>query len=247
MSRYQTSQGHKAELEGTSSSNIKAHKDAHEAYFERCNLVNQAKAHLAKLDGTTSKGTGSSKKATKKLKETAAVASQADPALQAEYMSDIKQAQEATKKAKAKGEQAAADMFQVYTNLLSIDAKYAWNKIVHKQRTSDPYTDLQGCSRKGPRGLLRKSFDDCMTFNLLAMFPNNAAEQERYKITNILRKPQHGSVCQFVQHVEQLNSNIAQLPCWFYSPSAKPSTISMNVPFAEADLASHVLWMCSHM
>jgi hypothetical protein len=37
--------------------------------------------------------------------------------------------------------------------LLSIDAKYAWNKIVHKQTASDPYTDLQGCTKKGPRGL----------------------------------------------------------------------------------------------
>ncbi len=75
-------------------------------------LVKQAKAHLAKLDGTTSEVAGSSKKSTKKPKETAAAASPADPALQAEYMSDIKQAQEATQKAKAKGEQAAEDMFQ---------------------------------------------------------------------------------------------------------------------------------------
>jgi hypothetical protein len=49
---------------------------------------------------------------------------------------------------------------------------------------------------------------------------------------------------QFMQHVEQLNSYIAQLPCWFYNPSAKPSTISANALFTEADLASHVLWMC---
>ncbi len=61
---------------------------------------------------------------------------------------------------------------------------------------------------------------------------------------NMLKKPQRISVHQFVQHVEQLNSYIMQLPCWFYSPSAKPSTIPMNVPFTKADLASHVLWMC---
>jgi hypothetical protein len=72
-----------------------------------------------------------------------------------------------------------------------------------------------------------------MLFHLLTMFPNNAAEQERYYITNVLKKPQHISVCQFVQGVEQLNCYIAQLPCWFYSPSAKPSTISMNILFAK--------------
>jgi hypothetical protein len=49
-----------------------------------------------------------------------------------------------------------------------------------------------------------------------------------------------------VQHVEQLNSYISQLPCWYYSPSMKANTIPMNVPFAEADLSSHVLRMCPY-
>jgi hypothetical protein len=81
-------------------------------------------------------------------------------------------------------------------------------------------------------------------FHLLTMFPNNAAEQEMYYITNVLKKPKRISVCQFVQHVEQLNSFIAQLPCWFHSPSAKPNTTPVYVPFTEADLPSHVLQMC---
>jgi hypothetical protein len=89
-----------------------------------------------------------------------------------------------------------------------------------------------------------KSFNDCMVIHLLTAFPNNAAEQERYYITNMLKKPQRISVCQFVQRVEQLNSHITQLPCWFYSPSAKPSMISMNLPFTKADLVSHLLWVC---
>jgi hypothetical protein len=76
------------------------------------------------------------------------------------------------------------------------------------------------------------------------MCPNNAAEQERCYITNVLKKPQHVSMHQFVQHVEQLNSYIAQLSCRYYSPSAKPSTIPANAPFTEADLVSPILWMC---
>ena len=88
--------------------------------------------------------------------------------------------------------------------------------------------DLQGISRKGPRGLLRKAFDDCIMFQLLTVFPNNVAEQERYYLTNVLKKPQH--VSWFVQHVEQLNSYIVQLPYWFYSPSVKPTTIPVNAP-----------------
>ncbi len=42
---------------------------------------------------------------------TTAEASPADPALQADLVSEIKQAQEAADKVKAKGEQAAMDMF----------------------------------------------------------------------------------------------------------------------------------------
>jgi hypothetical protein len=112
---------------------------------------------------------------------------------------------------------------------------------------TDTYTDLQGCTKKVPRGLSRKSFADCMMFHLLTVFPNNAAEQEWYYITNVLKNPQCMSICQFVQHVEQLNSYISQLPCWYYSPSANVGMIPMNVTFPEADLASHILLMSPHM
>jgi hypothetical protein len=82
-------------------------------------------------------------------------------------------------------------------------------------------------------------------FHLLTVFPNNAAEQERYYITNV-QKPQRVSIRQFVQRVEQLNSYISQLPCWYYSPSVKANMILMKLPFAEADLLSHVLRMCPY-
>ncbi len=104
-----------------------------------------------------------------------------------------------------KRDKAAEDMFQLYANLLSVDARYAWNKIVQEQTNAYPYTDLQGLTRKGPRGMWRKSFADCVTFHLLTVFPNNTAEQERYYITNVLKKPQRISIRQFVQRVEQLN------------------------------------------
>jgi hypothetical protein len=78
------------------------------------------------------------------------------------------------------------NMFQLYSNLQSVNAKYVWNKIVHEQSASDPYKDLQGCSKKGPRGLLHQSFNDCVMFHLLTIFPSNTAEQERYYIMNML-------------------------------------------------------------
>ena len=166
--------------------------------------------------------------------------------LRTESRAELKLAGLAVKSVADLRDEAAQGMFELYANLLSVDARYAWNKIVQEQTEADPYQDLQGLNRKGPRGMSRKSFEDCVMFHLLTVFPNNAAEQERYYITNVLKKPQRVSIRQFLQRVEQLNSYIAQLPCWYYSPSVKVKTVPMNVAFPEADLASHVLRMCPY-
>jgi hypothetical protein len=89
-----------------------------------------------------------------------------------------------------------------------------------------------------------KLFNDCMMFHLLTVFPINAAEQEKYYISNVLRKPLRINVCQFVWHVEQLNAYIAQMPCFYYSPNANASTKPENIPFTKAELGAHVLRMC---
>jgi hypothetical protein len=166
--------------------------------------------------------------------------------LHAETKAELKQAALAAVEAMTQRDKAAVDMFQLYANLLSVDARYAWNKIIQDQTKADPYQDLQRLTRKGPRGMSRKSFEDCVMFHLLTVFPYNAAEQERYYITNVLKKPQRVNICQFVQRVEQLNSYILQLPCWYYNPSVKINTVAMNAPVAEADLVSHVLRMCPY-
>jgi hypothetical protein len=83
-------------------------------------------------------------------------------------------------------------------------------------------------------------------FHLLTVFPNNTAEQEKYYLSNVLKKPQRVGICQFVQRVEQLNTYIAQLPYWYYSLSYNPGMTPANVMFTKADLASHLLQMCQH-
>jgi hypothetical protein len=92
-----------------------------------------------------------------------------------------------------------------------------------------------------------KLFNDCVMFCLLTAFPINAAEQEKYYITNVLKKPQRINVRQFVWYVEQLNTYIAQITCFYYSPHANASTKPENVPFTEAELRAHVLRMCPLM
>jgi hypothetical protein len=90
----------------------------------------------------------------------------------------------------------------------------------------------------------RESFNNCVMFHLLTAFPINAAEQEKYYISNVLKKPQRVNVHQFLRHVEQLNAYIAQMPCFFYSPNANASTKPENVLFNKAELEAHVLRMC---
>jgi hypothetical protein len=139
---------------------------------------------------------------------------------------------------------AASQMFAFYADLLSIEVKYTWDKIIVEQTEGGPFVDLHGVFQTGPRGMSCKSFDDCLLFHLLTMFPINAAEQEKYYITNALKKPQRVNVRQFVHQVEQLNAYIAQMPCFYYSPNGNACTKPKNVPFTEAELGSHVLRMC---
>jgi hypothetical protein len=83
------------------------------------------------------------------------VASSDAPAqsLRKEYKALNKKAVLAKETAKSQKEAAATKMFQFYANLMSLDAKYTWNKIVREQMEADPFKDLKGMSRKGPRGL----------------------------------------------------------------------------------------------
>jgi hypothetical protein len=90
-----------------------------------------------------------------------------------------------------------------------------------------------------------KLFDNCVMFHLLTAFPINAAEQQKYYITNVVQKPQRINIRQCVRRIEQLNAYIAQMPCFYYSSNANASTKPKNIPFTEkAELGSHVLPMC---
>jgi hypothetical protein len=164
--------------------------------------------------------------------------------MKAGFHFDLEKAKQAQEIAKGAMTAAASEMFMFYLNLPSPKSKYTWNKIVSKQTESDPFVNLQGVSLKGPREMSRELFNNCVMFHLLTTFPINAAEQEKYYVTNVLKKPQRINVCQFVRHVEQLNAYITQMPCFYYSPHANASTKPENILFTEAELGAHVLHMC---
>ncbi len=174
----------------------------------------------------------------------AKVAPAMDDQMKANFSADLEKAKQALGIAKGAMNTAASKMFTFYSNLLSPESKYAWNKIVSEQTESNPYVNLQGEGMQGPRRISRLSFLDCVMFHLLTTFPINAAEQEKYYITNVLKKPQRVNVRQFVCQVEQPNAYIAQMPCFYYSPNANASTKPKNFPFTEAELGAHELRMC---
>ncbi len=100
--------------------------------------------------------------------------------MKASFLSELEKAKQAQHIAKGAKTVAASKMFAFYSNLLSPESKYAWNKIVSEQTESDPCVNLQGDSLQGPRGMSRQLFHDCVMFHLLTAFLINAAEQEKY-------------------------------------------------------------------
>ncbi len=73
----------------------------------------------------------------------AAVAPAVDDQMKASFLSDLEKAKQARRVAKGAKTAASSKMFVFYSNLLSPESKYAWNKIVSEQTESNPYVNLQ--------------------------------------------------------------------------------------------------------
>jgi hypothetical protein len=234
------------------------YKKVEAVHKEAKKSVESSRAGLSLLDGT---GTKSKRFCKKKAREAAEKALAKAPdseseareakeasevnnnSMKAGFLDDLEKAKQAQSTAKGTMTAAVSKMLMFYSNLFSPESKYLWNKIVGEQIESDPYANLQGDSLD-PRGMSHELLNNCVMFHLLTAFPINAAEQEKYCISNVLKKPQRINVRQFVRCVEQLNAYIAQMPCFYYSPDANASTKTKNVPFTDAELGAHVLHMC---
>ena len=62
-------------------------------------------------------------------------------------------------------------MFVIYKILLSKNAQSKWTNIVASQINANPWTDLKGTVHAVPLSPLVQSFEDCVTFHLLTVFP----------------------------------------------------------------------------
>ena len=93
------------------------------------------------------------------------------------------------------------------------------------------------------RNKTMKTFLDCTKYHVLAMFPMDAAEVERYYISTIVKKPSRVTICAFFARIEQLNSYISLLPSIYNSSKATTST-KLAKPFSKLELAGHILKAC---
>ena len=111
------------------------------------------------------------------------------------------------------------------------------------QVDADTWTNLQGTVHTVARRPLYQSFEDCVRFHLLTVFPLDTAEQERYYINVHLKKHTRVLIRHFVARILQLNSYLGTLPGVYDSPKAIGKT-KRTTPFDEVDLAQLILKMC---
>jgi hypothetical protein len=149
---------------------------------------------LAKAKEAAKEALAKAQDAKPETKEAEEVPKVTDDTIKAGFRADLKKAKQAQETAKGAMTAAANLMFTFYSNLLSPKSKYAWNKIVIEQMEGGPFVNLQGVSLEGPRGMSCELFNNCIMFHLLTVFPINAAEQEKYYILNVLKKPQRINV-----------------------------------------------------
>ena len=107
---------------------------------------------------------------------------------------DVETHKKEAEEAEERRAQAAEGFFSTYANLLSVEARIAWDNIVERQIGTAPWTDLKGKKHKEEQKRTKVSFDDCVIHHLLTVFPYDAAEQQKYYISNVLKKPQRVSV-----------------------------------------------------
>jgi hypothetical protein len=139
-------------------------------------------------------------------------------------------------------ESASQAIFMQYATQLSETARRPWSTIVGEQINCEPWVDVYGKEHPEKRPASWTSFLECIQLHLQTVFRTDAAEQERFYISNGLKKPNKVPIRDFVQRIQRLNGYLDLLPCLFYSSKAAKST-KVCGPFDDSDLASHILRM----
>eukprot|EP00804_Cyclotella_cryptica_P027657 CCRYP_010276-RA/>CCRYP_010276-RA protein AED:0.33 eAED:0.71 QI:0/0/0/1/1/1/2/0/171 len=84
---------------------------------------------------------------------------------------------------------SALEVFQLYANLLTEEARQPWDLIVKEQTESSPFHDIFGVERKKSPGKTSESFRRCQLLHLQLCFAHDAGENLKFYISNCLKKP----------------------------------------------------------
>jgi hypothetical protein len=77
-----------------------------------------------------------------------------------------------------------AQVFQLYSTLLTEEARRPWCKLLGEQIDVTPWSDLFGVEHTEKHHRSWRSFMDCVTFHLLSVFRSDAAETQCFYISN---------------------------------------------------------------
>ena len=94
------------------------------------------------------------------------------------FREDVETHKKEAEEAEERRAEAAESFFSTYANLLSVEARIAWENILECQIGTTPWTDLKGKKHKEEQKRTKVSFDDCVIHHLLTVFPYDAAEQQ---------------------------------------------------------------------
>ena len=92
---------------------------------------------------------------------------------------------------------AVKGFFSLYANLLSVEACITWDKIDSHQIGVTPWTNLKGKTQNTTQEKMKSSFNDCTKFHLMTVFSEDAGEQQKFYISNCLKKPTRVTVRAF--------------------------------------------------
>ncbi len=107
--------------------------------------------------------------------------------------------------------------------------------------SKDPWIGMNGKSHKGLCMISWLSFQDCIQLHKLTIFPADAAEKQCIYMQQMIKKPQQGTVCQYMSCMGVLNDYLDYLPTVYDSSMAIEGMKKSNWPFNKADLAGIVL------
>ncbi len=164
------------------------------------------------------------------------------PAAIAVAKADVDKARKARNEVQARADVLGAQIFQLYGNLLTDEARQPWKKIVKEQTDTFPWEDLRGEVHEKKAGKTWTSFLECVMFHLRSVFKPDAADAVKFYITNTLKKPNRVPIWQFFMWVEQLNSYLKTLPCQYHRRKVNLATKPVTL-LEDANLATHLLQM----